>query len=78
LLLCVICRTLALEAMVQTCGQHGGIAMKDLPCVLLGHRWMPHRVEGETRVECRRCGFIADASAEWGRIYGGTGPGLRM
>jgi hypothetical protein len=52
--------------------------MKDVRCVLLGHQWRRQPVEGERRVECRRCGLVADKSAEWGRVYGGTGPGLRM
>lgn len=46
--------------------------MKRLRCVLLGHKWTRRRVEGDWRVECRRCALIADSSAEWGRIYGGA------
>jgi hypothetical protein len=39
----------------------GGVTVKRLRCVLVGHRWTRRRIEGETTLECRRCGRIADA-----------------
>jgi hypothetical protein len=38
----------------------GGVGLK-VRCVLLGHRWNRRRIEGETTMQCRRCGRIADA-----------------
>jgi hypothetical protein len=35
--------------------------VKKLRCVLIGHRWTRRRFEGETTLQCRRCGRIADA-----------------
>lgn len=35
--------------------------VRKLRCVLAGHKWTRRRIEGETTLECRRCGRIADA-----------------
>jgi hypothetical protein len=40
--------------------------MTKFRCLLGGHKWTRRRIEGETTLQCRRCGRIADAGdAAW-------------
>jgi hypothetical protein len=38
-----------------------GESRESTPFLLLGHKWSKRRVEGETTLQCQRCGRIANA-----------------